>query len=404
MAWRPFVQLVTKYALPFHLNRSELSAECWETDSIIYFLAADDEKTVGRLRGIPGLYRCRIDECQRYSDAVLQEMIDAVRPGLRPRKGCLWLLGTGSDPNIRTVWCGIRTNDAYSHFKFTYLDNDKLGQTREEAEAIVDEDLRAAKKTRDSAWFKQEYLAEDVADIEIRVYKFSAARNTYRVAPHDLDTFAICGDTGVKDADALELLGWRSDGPRKVYLLREHAKRGQDVDDLDRVLTEWLTTYSPIIVVIDAGANAKTVLTLQRRHVNVPITPATKPTVNQQVEELNAFLTDGILLVPEESQFAAEVVKPTWEGGIRNGKILEHGHSDVVPSMRYGCIAIRTLIPDSTDAPKDEEERKQAERLERIRKAQRKHRRPKWDQQNSEHDEPLEFDAEAMLGDDVVDE
>jgi len=402
MYWRPLRALVNKYALPFRLNSSDLTAECKETGSIIYCLSADDEKTADRLRGIPRLYRVRVDECQRYDSDNLRYLVeDVIRPGLRPLAGCLWLLRTGMSP--RGFAWEASQNPAYSHHHFTYRDNTKLGQTAEEIEAVVEEDLKAAKRTRDSAWFKREYLAEDVDEIAERAYRFVEAKHTYRELPDNLDTVVICGDTGVDDADALGRLEWCSSGPRKVYLTKEHVMRGQDVDQFDGKLKEWMAEIEAegkelILVTIDAGANAKTVLTVQNRHPDVPITPAKKPTVNQQIDELNSFLDELILAVPAESTFAQEVIRPTWVDGIVHGKLKENGHSDIVPGVRYGALAIRPLLPDPPSAPKlDEEARKEAIRA-RIQKQLRKRKRPQWDTANPVAEEDLSEEASALLG------
>src|SRR3954471_22503306 len=55
--------------------------------SVVYYLGAHNQRTIDRLRGTPNLILCLIDEAGIYASDMLAEMIKAVRPGLRPRRG-----------------------------------------------------------------------------------------------------------------------------------------------------------------------------------------------------------------------------------------------------------------------------------------------------------------------------
>ena len=74
---------------------------------------------------------------------------------------------------------------------------------------------------------------------------------------------------------------------------------------------------------------------------------------------------------------AKEMARATWKDGIVGGEINEHGpHSDLVPCLRYLCIAIASLLPEAEELADDVKVamRLEAARVEKIRAAQKQHR------------------------------
>jgi hypothetical protein len=345
MAFDPAAKLVTDYELdcrPYYNNHSIKFAN----GSNVYYLGADNPKTIGRLRGTPNLISCGIDEAGVYKSDTLKAIIQAVRPGLRPRAGLLWVGGTPSLDGPHGTWYDITQSDKFKQHYFDYRDNDRVPSFAD-AEQLIDEDLASQGFTRQSAYFLREYLAEFAIDLSERVYQFSEEKNLYTVLPSSLTSFLVCGDTGVKDADALGVLGWSATDPT-VYLVKEFIKRGQDVDDLAQILVQLWAEYKPIKIVLDAGANLKSILTLQNRYRDIPIEAAIKPAINQQIAETNNFLRTGQFKCLRSSRFAKEVRLPVWQDGKVGGKVNEDGprKSDIVPGIRYGLISARPFLPD----------------------------------------------------------
>ena len=124
----------------------------------------------------------------------------------------------------------------------------------------------------------------------------------------------------------------------------------------------------PITIVVDPGGlGQKTIRTVQSLFRDIPITEALKPPIPIQVRAVNQLLQTGRLKMRRDSQLAAELLRPTWENGIVGTKVDEHGkHSDLVPALRYVCLAVANMLPDLTTPETAEVE---AKRLEAEQKA-----------------------------------
>jgi len=343
MAWQPLIALNRDYALGGMPHYTDLHLT-FPNGSTIYLLGVDSEKAADKARGIPRLGLAVVDECQRYDPDILRYLLrDVIRPGLRPMAGQLLLAGTPSPlGKVGALWEATQ-NAQFSAHQFDAYDNVKVG-TVQQIEQIINDDLAVEQQSRESAWFRREYLAEWVVDEEARVYHFEDDRNTYEDLPDDLNMYACAGDIGVRDADAMPIVGWNDSRP-EIYLVEEVIKRGQDAlgmsDEVERVWNQ----YNPIVMAFDGGGGGlKTILTVQHLYPSAPIKAVDKPNVNLQVKALNQLLKR--LKVKRSSRFYEEVRQSEWMNGIVNGKIREYGHSDVVPAMRYLAVEILQYLPD----------------------------------------------------------
>jgi len=342
MAWQPLLAINREYALGGHPNYTELSMS-FPNGSTIYLLGVDSEKSADKARGIPRLVGAIVDECARYDPDVLRYLLrDVIRPGLRPMAGRIMLAGTPSPlGKVGPLW-EARENPAFSHHTWDAYDNTKVG-TREQIEKIIEDDLKTELQGREGAWFRREYLAEWVVDEESRVYHFDEDRNTYDQLPNDLNMFACAGDIGVRDADAMAIVGWNDDRP-DLYLVEEVIRRGQDALDMGVEVERVWNTFNPIVLAFDGGGGGlKTILTIQHLYPNAPIKAVDKPNVNMQVKALNQLLRR--LKVRRGSRFYEEVRNSEWLHGIVNGRIREYGHSDIVPAMRYLAVEVLQYLP-----------------------------------------------------------
>lgn len=350
--WKTLVRLNQRHGLGGELNRSELSIT-FPNGSTVALLHVDSEEMADKVRGMSRIALVVIDETQRYKADLLTYLIrDVLRPILVDVRAAgvpaaVWLMGTPNPAGkVGTLW--ERWNaPRWAKHSGTIYDNSKLG-TREAIEAVIEEDLREEGQSRESAWFRREYLAEWAVELSHRVYKFADEANLWRVLP-ELTHYAIAGDIGVKDNDALLLAGWNDDGPT-VYLVREHVRRGQTVADLGFVIEQWCEEFEVLKIALDGGGlGLKTIISLQQMMPALPIEAVHKPAVNIQVAALNDMLSPGLFKVEEGSAFAAEVRNATWVDGLANGKIDEHGHSDVIPAARYLALTVRPYLPDAAE-------------------------------------------------------
>jgi hypothetical protein len=372
--------------------------------SQIVLMPVDSIEAADKARGLSNVAFVCVDESQRYKAEVLRYLLLDVLKAMfidqraKGREAQLWLMGT---PNplgkVGTFW-DYMTRAGATVVNGTVYDNTKLG-TREQIEAVVDEMLAEEGQSKESAWYQREILARWVVDLARRVYHFDDDGNAWDLLPR-LTTFALIGDIGVRDADAVGLWGWR-DGDPTMYLVREVVKRGQDTLALADELRGLIAEFNPILIAFDGGGlGLKVIMTLQKLFPGVPIRAVTKPPVNLQVKAFNARAKGGGLKCARSSALYAEVRNSEWEGGIVNGKILETGHSDIVPMARYAAVELANLLPD---APKEEtpDEQHRRERREAAEKAERNRR---WSQNKNPDHDPGEFteDLNADLFDDAM--
>jgi hypothetical protein len=343
MAFLPAVDMRDTWCLPFKENKSVRSLTC-TNGSRVYFMGADSDKTIQRLRGTPNLLAVFIDECGVYSSDQLKAMIETVRPGLRPLAGKLVLLGTPSLAGKIGTWYEATINKAIEQPRFSYLDNDKVPSFAV-VEQLIDTELAALGYTRESAYFKREYLAEFAVDLAEKVYQLSD-NNLVDSIPMFYQRHATGADLGVSANDALVTLGW-NDKSQDVWVSDEETASGQDTIAFALMLERLWLRRKPLTISVDPGAlGQKTIKTVQSMFPEIPIEEAKKPPIPIQVRAVNQLLQSGRLKLLRTSRLAAEMAVATWENGIVGSDINEHGkHSDLVPALRYVCLRVLDLLP-----------------------------------------------------------
>jgi hypothetical protein len=108
-------------------------------------------------------------------------------------------MGTPSLDGPSGTFYDITENPEYKQHRFSYKDNDRVPSFAD-AEALIDEDLRAQNCTRESAYFLREYLARFAVEMSERLYKFTEA-NTYETARRASDEIG----PSVRRAEDLEV-------------------------------------------------------------------------------------------------------------------------------------------------------------------------------------------------------
>ena len=335
--------------------------------SVVYYLGANNQRTIDRLRGTPNLVLCLIDEAGIYDPDTLAEMIKAVRPGLRPRRGTLCVMGTPSPAGKQGTWYDITENEAYDQHRFDYTDNDRVPDFVD-VEKTIDEDLRAQfpdltpAQARLTAWYLREYKALFEVDLAEKVYQITND-NLVDDIPTDLQTFTSGGDIGVSANDAIVSIGWRP-GDNNLYVADQEEASGQDSIACADMVNGHNAKRHPLTIAMDPGGlGQKTILTVKRLYPSVPIVEAQKPPIGVQVRAVNQLAQGGRLKIKRGSKLALELSRPTWMDGLVGGEIDEHGkHSDLVPTLRYTCIAGAPYFPfvvrELTAAEKELEKRK----------------------------------------------
>lgn len=395
MAFLPAVDLNRDYGLGGEpkFSTQDMSL-AFPNGAVVYFLGADSDKTVQRLRGTPNLLVCIVDEAGIYSSDTLAEMIRAVRPGLRPRAGTLCVMGTPSRQGKQGTFYNITENPEYDQHRFDYADNDKV-PTFDRVEELIDEDLRAEfphltpAQARETAWFKREYKALFEVDLAEMVYQI-ANDNLVDEIPSDLEVFVAGGDLGMSANDAIVGLGWKPPAP-EIYVTDQEEASGQDSIAYAGMAKAFYERRRPLVLAIDPGGlGQKTIRTVQSMFPSIPITEAQKPPIGIQVRAVNTLAQGGRLKIKRGSKLALELTRPTWVDGIVGGTIDEHGkHSDLIPSLRYGCIAATPFLPD-VKPPQTPEEVARERYLEGVARAERNRDAA----QGPKEYDPAEFETE----------
>jgi hypothetical protein len=91
MAFLPAVEHNRVHGLGGEANYAEMTLK-FPNGTMVYFMGADTDRLIDRLRGIPNLVLVLIDEAGIYGSDKLKTMIEAVRPGLRPMAGTLCVM------------------------------------------------------------------------------------------------------------------------------------------------------------------------------------------------------------------------------------------------------------------------------------------------------------------------
>jgi hypothetical protein len=344
MAYRPAKRLSEEHDLGGRPVASPNPSVEFPNGSIAYFIGADGERTIERLRGTPNLIACVIDECGIYDSDALKQMIEAVAPGLRPLAGALVLMGTPSLQGAMGVWYNATINAGFEQHRFSYLDNDRVPSFAD-VEALIDEELLALGYDRTSAYFRREYLCEFVVDRAERVYQITDVNFYDGDPPHPLYTYVVGGDVGVHDADAVLSLGWAKGAPL-IWCDDEKSARGQDALAFTQMVADVNTRRHPLSIWVDPGGGGmKTILTVRKVIPGIPIVAAEKPPIPHQVRAVNVLAQSGRLRIRRGSQLAQELMRATWRDGIVGSEINEHGpHSDLVPCLRYACMAATPYV------------------------------------------------------------
>ena len=361
MAFLPAVTMNRELGLGGTPAYGQELAVAFPNGSSVYFLGADSEKTIERLRGVPNLVLCIIDEASVYSPDALKQMIETVRPGLRPRRGKLVVMGTGSRQGQQGTWYDLKKNPEYEQHRFDYRDNDRV-PSHADVEATIDEDLKAqfpemtSAEARATAWFKREYLGEDVIELAEMVYQITEDNLVDELPDFDDGrrwAFATGGDLGMSANDALVSLAWleEDDGSPEagnVYVADQEAKNGQDSIACADMVNGHNLRRHPLFIALDPGGlGQKTIRTVQSLYPEAPVVEAEKPPIAIQVRAVNILAQGGRLKIKRGTPLALDLVGPTWVDGVVGGKIDEHGkHSDLAPGLRYVAVKVLPLLPD----------------------------------------------------------
>ncbi len=358
MAFLPAVEHNRVNALGADPNYSEMSLS-FPNGTRVYFMGADTDRLIDRLRGIPNLVLVIIDEAGIYGSDRLRIMIEAVRPGLRPMAGTLCVMGTPSLAGRSGTWFDITENPHFQHHRMDYRDNDRVPSFAA-VESLIDDELKAMGLTRASAYFKREYLAQFDVDLSETTFRYSRDVAGYEGdAPNWLTSFAVGIDPGTRDRTAIQVWGWgeQERGIWHVYEWVTERNAGttwsQIGEELGRINKRW----SPHAWFYDAGGSKMT-LDLFARDYGVPVVKAAaKADLAGQVARFADLLAKGEAHIRIGSALESDLQRAQWDSDARIQGLYRWSaicHPDAADAARYGLQAyfdlFRPVVAETADA------------------------------------------------------
>lgn len=365
MAFLPAVEHNRVHGFGAKDNHSEMSL-AFPNGSVAYFMGADTDRLIDRLRGIPNLVLVLIDEAGIYGSNKLKTMIEAVRPGLRPMAGTLCVMGTPSQAGRHGTWFEITENAHFQHHRFDYRDNDRVPSFAA-VEALIDDELKAMGLTRASAYFKREYLAQFDVDLDETAFRYLRHVAGYEGdPPKHLDTFAVGIDPGTRDRTAIQVWGWSAKEPVVYHVYEVVTERNanwtwsQIGAELGKIRERW----NPAYWYYDAGGSKMT-LDLFTRDYSIPVVKAAnKADLPGQVARFADLLGRGQAKIRVGSALEDDLQRAQWDKDARLQGLYRWSaicHPDAADAARYGLQAYFDAYQAPPPPPKDDTERHRAQ-------------------------------------------
>ena len=367
MAFLPAVEHNRVHALGGDPNYADMTIK-FPNGSAVYFMGADTDRLIDRLRGIPNLVLVLIDEAGIYGSDKLKTMIEAVRPGLRPMAGTLCVMGTPSLAGRAGTWFDITENPHFDQHRFDYRDNDRVPSFAD-VERLIDEELAAMGLTRDSAYFKREYLALFEVDLNESAFRYRRDVAGYEGEPPDwLDSYSVGIDPGTRDRTAIQVWGWGTKD-HNVYHVHEWVtarNAGTTWAEIGAELGRINERWRPHAWYYDAGGSKMTLDLFQRDYGIPVIKAAVKADLPGQVARFADLLAKGQARIRIGSALEHDLQRAQWDRDARIQGLYRWSaicHPDAADAARYGLQAF-------LDSYRPEESPGRAAYLENIRRAE----------------------------------
>jgi hypothetical protein len=333
--WPTLKQRNSDYSLGGSANEADLSMR-FENGSTIYLAGAVDAAAVERLRGM-AFKLCVLDEAQGYGRLLEPLIDDVLMPTLIDYDGSLVLAGTPGPAPIGYYYESTRS-DRYSKHRWTMAENPWiLAKSKKTFAQHLAAELERRGVTSDDPGIQRELFGAWVVDSDALVIAYDAQRNGYAELPNAQRwQYVIGGDIGLRDSDALAVLGF-CEGSPNTWLVEESVHGSQIIDELEQDLIRLYRKYDPISVVFDAGALGAKIVETMKAHTLIPIEAAVKLGKLGHIADLNSALRKGQFLARSDSRFALDASVLEWDrSNPEKPAISDTHHSDIIDAVIYG--------------------------------------------------------------------
>lgn len=341
--WKELLKINRLFQLNCKIDRTELTLELPNGNSI-YVSGAKDSEEIEKFRGVK-LRKIYIDESQSFR-AYIQEFVeDVLENCLTDYDGSLILIGTPG-PVPAGYFYTTAHNSEWQHYHWTMIDNPWIErQSGKKPEIIIAERAKRRGISTNDPAILREYYGQWIKDENALVYKYDGAKNSFGALPDGNWQYIFGIDIGFNDSDAIAVMAY--DFKQSVsYLVEEMVQPKQDITSLAEQIKHLQAKYSPIKMVMDAGALGKKIQEeLLVRHQLV-LEAAAKERKHEFITLLNGDLATGRFKALEGSRFAEDCDLVVWDwDDPAKPKISDKYHSDICDAVLYGWRAAMHYIP-----------------------------------------------------------
>lgn len=347
IVWPELKTINSDYKLNAFPNESDLSMK-FPNGSIIYCFGAGDANEIEKIRGLSNVALVYLDESQAFRAHIRELVEDIITKRLYDTNGRCRMIGTpGPVPAGYFYDCSL--SPKWSHHAWTLHRNPwiekKSGKTVEE---LIAQDCDRKGVTIADPSIQRECFGKWVLDSDSLVFKYNALKNHYNHLP-ELTDYVIAVDIGLRDADAIAVIGWHKNFPT-CYLVEEFVQSGQDITTLAAQLESLVKRYNPLKLVMDAGGlGAKIAEELRKRFV-LPVVAAEKTRKNEYIALTNDALRNGRFMAKSTSRFAQDSMIVEWDMNKSTSERLvmkQDPHSDICDAVLYGYRECMHWMPEA---------------------------------------------------------
>jgi hypothetical protein len=337
LVWPELKKINTAFELGGNPNETHLSLT-FPNGSVIYCSGAKDKNEIENFRGLP-LKKVYVDECQSFR-AYIEDLIDDVlSKALFDYAGTLCLIGTPGLVPAGYFYDQTKSK-AYHHHFWTMFQNPHLERkSGKTVQALVDADCERMGVTISHPKIQRECFGRWVVDMDSLVFQYKAETNDYQALPtlKGKWSYIIGVDVGFDDSDALSVIGW-SEFDKRAYLIEEHVQNKQGITELAGKISELITRYSPMKVVMDTGGLGKKIAEELTKRYSLPIEAAEKTRKIEYIELLNDAMRTARFFAKKDSRFAQDCMLVEWDRDKTTPErkvISDNYHSDITDSVLY---------------------------------------------------------------------
>lgn len=316
IAWKVLKELCRKYAVPAEFKESELVVE-FENGGSISLYGVNQDGILDNLRGTP-VDLAVLDEAASFRGGIVEELVEEVlEPAFADHDGQLMVIGTPG-PVCSGYFYEATTGGKKEFISFRWDLRNNPHIAKGNPAAWVEEFRKRKGWSLDNPKFVREYCGEWTQSDELQVYKFTREKNVGQLPDFPLTHHVLGVDLGFKDAMAFVVIGYDPARSKSCWVVHSEAHTQMQLSSAAERIKELQARYRPHATVIDEGGLGKSIAEDWRTRLAIPCEPAKKTDKRGHMEQLNAELWEGRIIVPgAQKELIGELLNLTWKDETR---------------------------------------------------------------------------------------